>query len=112
MMKRATWIAIGALLLCGCAPRERAVVLRSATAAASGRVMGLPNLALGPTADHARIAAFMATRSDWPSVETGYRLGEVSEFSEVIFDEESFYDRLGGGFYRGRQSFRRGVLFR
>ncbi|MCH8804478.1 MAG: hypothetical protein IH986_00120 [Planctomycetes bacterium] len=111
-MKRATWIAIGALMLCGCAPRERAVVLRSATAAASGRAIGFPNLALGPTADHARLAEVFATRSSWPSVETGYRLGEVSNFFEVIFDEESFHDRLGGGFYRGRESFRSGVLIR
>ena len=42
----------------------------------------------------------------------GYAKGYGLDFFEVIFDEESFHDRLGGGFYRGRESFRSGVLIR
>jgi len=53
------------------------------------------NLALGPSAEHVRVATSLG-RGRGPSVETGYRLEDVSFFSDVQYDDQFFYDRYGG----------------
>ena len=109
-MRRLSWIAIGVLLLSGCATRERAAVLGN-TPGPHGPPR-CANLALGPTAEHGHIAELFTRRSTWPSVETGYRFGETSYYTEVNYDDQAFYDRFGGGFHRGSESYRSGVLLR
>jgi hypothetical protein len=71
------------------------------------------NCALGPTRDHAWLAEGFAQRSSWPSVHSGFRFDDVSSYSEVIFDDQSFFDlRDGGGYLREAVSVRSGVLVR
>ena len=71
------------------------------------------NLALGPTRDHTWLAESFAYRSSWPSVELGYVFDDLSSYTEVIYDDESYYSGLyGGGFTREAVSVRTGVLVR
>lgn len=72
----------------------------------------IPNLALGSAAEHNLIGEALTARTAWPAVEGGYRFDDVSYFSQVIFDDQAFYDRLGGGFFQGNQSVRSSVLLR
>lgn len=94
-------------VLAGCAARGKAVVY----VPRSGHPVA--NCALGPTRDHTWLAEDFAQRSAWPSVHTGIRFDDVSSYSEVIFDDQSFFDlRDGGGYLREAVSVRSGVLVR
>ena len=71
------------------------------------------NLALGRTGDQAYLSEAYAYRSSWPSVTTGHLFDDVSTFTEVIYDDQSFYDDIeGGGYIRESVSVRTGVLVR
>lgn len=104
------------MLLCtcvlfGCASPDRSVVLHANTF--SERLDGAPpNLALGPSAETNLLAEELTVRSSWPSLPTGYVLDDVTEATEVMFDDQSFYDRLGGSFFRAGQSVRTRVFLR
>jgi hypothetical protein len=101
------------VLLAGCAGRERSRPLRNVIVSSPADAPRCtPNLALGANAADARLAELFARRTDWPAVETGYRLDDQSFGTEYIFSDESFYDALGGGFDRGVQSVRTSVLLR
>lgn len=112
MMLRATWIAILTLLLAGCAAPNRGVVIHSSPPGAVEELSTAPNLVLGPSAEHARLAQLFTQRSSWPAVDAGYRLEEISVYNEVIYDDQTFYDRYGGGYYREAETYRTGVLLR
>ena len=53
------------------------------------------NLVLGPAAEDAWLAEAYAGRSDWPSVDTGYRTDSVTIYTSTIYDVQSQYDRYG-----------------
>jgi hypothetical protein len=95
------------LILTGCAGGERAVVY------APGPGQPAANLALGPARDHVWLAESFAGRSSWPAAYAGYRFDDVSSFTEVIYDDQSYYDSFDGGSYtRAAISVRSGVVVR
>jgi hypothetical protein len=53
----------------------------------------------------------MAERSDWPSVDHGYRSGDVTYYSRIIYDDQSYYDRYTG-FSNVANALQTGVLLR
>lgn len=72
----------------------------------------VPNLALAPVAeDNAFVEAF-AYRSEWPAVAMGYRFDDVALLVDDSFDDQSFYDRLGGSHYRSVVSSRSALFVR
>lgn len=90
------------LAACGCAvPRAGLFVGRPRSDALLDRD---PVVAL--------FAQDLAHRVAWPAVENGYEVNNVEYFSDVTFDEEGFYDELGGGFLRSRFSERSGAIIR
>lgn len=95
------------LFLAGCAGADRALVY----APPPGRPTA--NLALGRTPDETWLAEAQAYRTTWPAVDGGYIFDDISTYSELIYDDQSFYDtRYGGGYTRAAVSARRGVLVR
>ena len=42
----------------------------------------------------------------------GYRFDDRSYHTEVIYDDQAFYERLGGGYFRAAETIRTGVLVR
>lgn len=70
-----------------------------------------PNLALGPSGEHAWLGPQIGGRSDWPVVRTGYRLDDVTYYSSTIYNDESYYNRHGG-MHHGSTSVRSGVWLR
>jgi hypothetical protein len=71
------------------------------------------NLVIGPTRDHGWLAESFAYRSQWPAVDAGYAFDDVSTYTEIIYDDQSFYDwRYGGGYTREAISVRTGVVVR
>jgi len=94
------------LMLAGCAPNRGVVVYTTTNPPAA-------NLALGPTRDHGWLAEMHAGRSSWPSVQSGYLFDDTSSYTEVILDDQSYYDGFdGGGYTREAISIRSGVLVR
>ena len=81
-------------LLAGCARSERGVVL-SAVPHGEARA----NLVMARAPETAALATRMSVRSDWPSVDHGYRFDDVTYYSTIRYDEQSFYDRYGGLLY-------------
>ena len=80
--------------LAGCqAPPRFAVLSDEAPEPASA------NLVLGRYAETAALAEVVALRSDWPAVERGLRLDDVTFYTNVLYDEQAHYDRFGGLFY-------------
>lgn len=98
-------IVLLAIGLCGCHHADRVETTcfhRSAVA---------PNLALDPWSE-ANLAAVSLDRSSaWPSVDTGYRLDDVTTSTEVLFDYQTGFDRWGG-IHRLGQTIRTGVFLR
>jgi hypothetical protein len=71
------------------------------------------NLVLGSSPDQAVLAQLYTYRSSWPSVRMGYIFDDLSTYTEVIYDDQSYYDwRGGGGYTREAVSVRTGVLVR
>lgn len=98
--------------LTGCAATPPATVLVSEHYGPPTAARPAPNLVLGPSVEHARLGEWYAVRSGWPETPIGIRLGEISEYNDVTYDDESYYDRFGGAFYRIRQSVRTGAVLR
>jgi hypothetical protein len=106
MMRRKALQMAWVILLLGCNASERSAVV-SAHATRDGQ----PNLALGPTAEHAWLATRVGPRSDWPAVWTGYRIDDVTYYNTYVYDEESHYDRYGS-VYHGTEMIETGVWLR
>jgi hypothetical protein len=100
------------LVFSGCAARQPYAVVYGPGKAVPGRRAPTPNLVLGPSAEHVRIAESFAYRSTWPSVPVGYRVDDVSYGTEVIYDDQAFYDRIGGGYFRMSETVRTSALLR
>lgn len=75
------------------------------------RVGRQPNLALGPSREHARLGQELAVRSDWPAATIGVRGEDVTFYSTIIYDQQSYNDRYNS-FYHETQTIRTGVLIR
>ena len=106
-MRGVVFLVILALGLVGCSGPDRAVVY------ATGGPRSPANLALGPLRDHTVLSELHAYRSSWPSVESGYLFDDVSTYTEVLYDDQSYYSPYdGGGFTREAVSVRSGVLYR
>ncbi len=101
MMRYCLFLTLVCLTLTGCASRS-GTVLHGPQA---------PNLALGPTADHAWLAQQVGPRSDWPAVSTGLRLQDVTYYDSYLYDRESHYNRYGGT-HHSRETYRTGVWIR
>ncbi len=101
-MKLVLVFAFG-LLLTGCAKRTGGVLLDSAKLSHQHPAQAAPNLALGPSAEHLRTATELTYRSTWPSVDAGYWVDDVSYLTEVQYDEQVHFDRLGW-YYRTAES--------
>jgi hypothetical protein len=78
------------------------------------RSRGAADLLLGPTQDHTWLAEAYRGRSSWPSVPSGYIFDDVSSYTEVIYDDQSYYDQVlhGGGYTHETITVRTGVLIR
>ncbi|MBU0639638.1 MAG: hypothetical protein KKB50_12290 [Planctomycetes bacterium] len=98
------------LLLFGCAARQPGVVIRSSAGTHARCAPVVANLALGPSAEHGRVAALFAYRTSWPTVAIGYRFDQISQYTELIYDDQTFYDWHGGGYYRESETIHSGVL--
>ncbi len=72
----------------------------------------VPNLALGESARQLAIADEFTYRSTWPSTRFGYRFNDESHTTQIRYDDQSFYDRFGGGYTQITESVRSGVLLR
>ena len=106
-MRTLALAAILTLVLAGCSSPQRATVC------VIGASRLPPNLALGPSRDHTILSEMHAYRSSWPSVQSGYLFDDVSTYTEVFYDDQSYYGwRDGGGFMREAVSVRSGVLYR
>lgn len=100
-------------LSAGCAPPPPVAVLRAPQGAMMDRrAAAAPNLLLGPSKEHVRIAQMLTWRSDWPSVAVGHRFDESSTYTEVVYDDQFFHDTLGGFYFRVGQEVRSGSVVR
>jgi len=106
-MSKVAWTTILFLIVTGCAGGNGVVVY------APGPERPPANLVLGPSRDHVYLAESFAQRSSWPSVWSGYVFDDVSSYTEVIYDDQSYYDGFhGGGYTREAISVRTGVIVR
>jgi hypothetical protein len=106
-MSKVAWTTILVLVATGCADGNRAVCYAPVSS------VPVANLALGPTRDHVWLAESFAGRSSWPAARSGYVFDDVSSYTEVIYDDQSYYDGFhGGGYTREAISVRTGVLVR
>lgn len=69
------------------------------------------NLALGPSGEHAWLATGIAPRGNWPAVQTGIRMDDVTFYQTYTYDRESYFNRYGG-LDHARQMVRTGVWMR
>lgn len=70
------------------------------------------NLALGPSAEHNRLAEALGERYGWRDVEQGYVYDDFSVHYRHTYDDQSFYERDGASFYYVGETYRTGVLVR
>lgn len=105
-MRRTLFLVAWIALLAGCKAVDRTVVVHSD---ALPRVSA--NLALGPSAENSRLAALLPPRSDWPSVENGYRFDDATIYTRASYDVQMQYDRHGSLYYE-QQSIQTGVRVR
>ncbi|MCA9244137.1 MAG: hypothetical protein KDA32_09295 [Phycisphaerales bacterium] len=47
-----------------------------------------------------------AGRAEWPTAYGGFVTEDESTAVEIEYDDQSFYDRFGGGYYRSTQTVR------
>jgi hypothetical protein len=105
-MRRSLFLVVWVALLAGCTRPDRAAVLRS------DALPGISaNLALGPSAENSRLAALLPPRSDWPAIDNGYRMDDVTIYSRASYDVQMQYDRHGSLYYE-QQSIQTGVHVR
>ncbi len=95
----AIFAVCGLLALAGCAPR-RTYVFETRPGAR------VANIALDRDPGLTDLAEQFAERSDWPSVDFGYVTDEIDSSTVFSYDDQSFYDRLGGSFHRETESLR------
>ena len=100
-----------ALAVGGCASRSTGVFIAPAEPQTAGSKHLPPNLALGPSAEHVWLGLSWAGRSAWPSVPAGYRLDDVTYFSDFQDDQQFYFGRFGG-YYRTAVMFRSAVVLR
>jgi hypothetical protein len=110
-MRRLPFISALPLLLASCAAPP-ASVLYHRDLLANPLNRATPNLVLGPSRDHLHLAQTLPPREDWPSVFTGYRVDESSSYTEIIQDDQFFYDSLGGVYFRFGEEVRTGLFVR
>jgi len=104
---RKPYLAVGILLLLGgCATSSL-----STTALASARPQPA-NLLLSDSPYVAMLGERFAGRDDWPTTVFGYVVEDVSTFTEFSYDDQSFFDRFGGGLQHEALSVRSGVVVR
>lgn len=106
MSRHVLWFVLAALAA-GCAHSDRGAALQTGHPYESGG-----NLLLGTDRAAARWAEAYAGRSDWPTVATGVRYEDTTYVTEWSYDDESFTDRLGGGYYGARETIRARVIAR
>ena len=105
-MRRTVVLILWVALLAGCKGPDRAATIRSDAAPAIRA-----NLALGPSAEVSRLAALLPPRSDWPSVDNGYSVDDVTEYTTALYDVQMQYDRYGSLYFE-QQSVQTGVRVR
>ena len=105
-MRRICHLVLWIAFLTGCAGPDRTAVLGSAPERAI-----TANLALGPSAEDSRIAAALPPRSDWPAVDNGYQVDDVTFYTRALYDVQRHYDRHGSLYYEA-QSVQTGVRVR
>lgn len=88
MMRRRVLSVLWSVVVAGCSATQPDGVISSAAVPAPP-----VNLALGPSADHAYLATLGPVRSDWPAVENGYRLDEVTFYTRASYDAQFHFDR-------------------
>lgn len=69
------------------------------------------NLLFGPQPELNDLA-LQFERSDWPAVITGYRLNEITYYTDDTFDDQVVVDEFGGVYLRTSQSTRTGAFAR
>jgi hypothetical protein len=69
------------------------------------------NLALRPSAEDTRFATLLNGRSDWPSVDNGYRMEDVTSYATSTYDVQMQFDRHNSLYYEA-QSVNTGVRVR
>lgn len=105
-MKRLAAILWTTLLVAGCAGTSGYAVVEP-----RGGVPRQANLALGPTRGHTQVAQQFAARSDWPAAVLGFRSEDITFYTTITYDQQSYNDRYNS-FYRETQSVRTGVWMR
>lgn len=70
-----------------------------------------PNLVFGRVPEDAWLATEIE-RGERPAAAIGYRFGQPSFSDETIYDDQLFFDRLGGSYYRSSASQRTDVWLR
>ena len=111
-MRRLFCASLITVLLAGCVAPPPVAVMHRRDPARDIAGRRTPNLLLGPSAEHFYIAQTFDYRSDWPSVSNGYHFDESSTFNEVIYDDQFFYDSLGGYYYRVGEEYRTRTIVR
>lgn len=92
-------------MLASCAS-DRAARCNHAATVIAPRTKPAPYLVLGPKADDVFIAEALAGRSHWPSYDRGYLLDSTTYITQFRYDDQSFYDQLGGGFIDSTETIR------
>lgn len=131
-MRRFHWVALLVLPMLGCAAPQPVCTGKS-RAAGGAAADGLSiqatqpsncrwrcavarpiaaNLALGSHPQHVQIGELLTYRSDWPAVRMGYVFEDIASFFIHSYDDQSFYDRLGGGHFNLFEATRQGVVVR
>lgn len=106
MMRLGLCLVLGSAVFAGCAAPPHGTTLEATWA------MPVPaNLALGASEEDARLATLLTDRSDWPSVDNGYRMDDLTMYVTTTYDVQSHYDRYGS-LYNEAQSVRTGVRVR
>jgi hypothetical protein len=80
--------------LAGCAAPLRVTELQTTAGSPAPA-----NLALGSSAEVAALATLMTERSDWPSVDSGYRMDDQTFYATTTYDVQSHFDRFGSLYY-------------
>jgi len=99
------------LLIPGCVARPAGVFLSAPAPQPQDQPSAVPNLLLGPSPQHVRMGLNWAGRSSWPSVAAGYRLDDVTYYSDFQDDEQFYFGRFGG-YYRTAVTARSAVVLR
>lgn len=102
-----TWFSLSALVGCASSAAPQLVAARAPEGA---RELLLGRAGWDAAAPDA--AQAFALRSDWPSTPLGYFLDDSSVAFDSSYSDQSFFDKLGGGYYGQSGSVRTRVLRR